>query len=162
MDTTRHLLISVVLSTLIIIIGTAGYVLIEDWGILDALFMTIITISTVGYREVHDVGTVGRIFSIFLIFSGVGFTLYVAAAVVQFMVEGRIRIIMGRRLMPKDAQLIVCQMTNDTIMVRIVEEVLHAFAVFTLPCFKGTNRVIIVKVGIRIINGQGRRITLPH
>ena len=97
MDSTRHLLISAVLSTLIIIIGTAGYMLIEDWGILDALFMTIITISTVGYREVHDVGTVGRIFSIFLIFSGVGFTLYVAAAVVQFMVEGRIRIILGRR-----------------------------------------------------------------
>jgi voltage-gated potassium channel len=86
-----------VLSTLIIIIGTAGYMLIEDWGILDALYMTIITISTVGYREVHDVGEMGRIFSIFLIFSGVGFTLYVAAAVVQFMVEGRIRIIMGRR-----------------------------------------------------------------
>jgi len=97
MDHTRHLIISVVLSTLIIIIGTVGYMLIENWGILDALYMTIITISTVGYREVHDVGAVGRIFSIFLIFSGVGFTLYVAAAVVQFMVEGRIRVIMGRR-----------------------------------------------------------------
>ena len=64
---------------------------------MDALYMTIITISTVGYREVHDVGVAGRVFSIFLIFSGVGFTLYVAAAIVQFMVEGRIRIIMGRR-----------------------------------------------------------------
>ena len=97
MDHTRHLIISVVLSTLIVIIGTVGYMFIENWGILDALYMTIITISTVGYREVHDVGVVGRIFSIFLIFSGVGFTLYVAAAVVQFMVEGRIRVIMGRR-----------------------------------------------------------------
>ncbi len=101
MDSTRHLLISVVLSALIIILGTAGYMLIEDWGILDALYMTVITISTVGYREVHDVGAVGRIFSIFLIFSGVGFTLYVAAAVVQFMVEGRIRVIMGRRRLDK-------------------------------------------------------------
>jgi voltage-gated potassium channel len=36
-----------------------------------------------------------------LVFSGVGFTLYVAAAVVQFMVEGRIRIIMGRRRLNK-------------------------------------------------------------
>lgn len=101
MDSTRHLLISVVLSALIIILGTAGYMLIEDWGILDALYMTVITIPTVGYREVHDVGAVGRIFSIFLIFSGVGFTLYVAAAVVQFMVEGRIRVIMGRRRLDK-------------------------------------------------------------
>jgi voltage-gated potassium channel len=71
--------------------------IIEGWGLWDALYMTVITISTVGYREVHDVGLPGRVFSIFLIFSGVGFTMYVAAAVVQFMVEGRIRIIMGRR-----------------------------------------------------------------
>ena len=101
MNTTRHLAISVVLSSLIIILGTVGYMLIEGWGLLDALYMTIITISTVGYREVHDVGVVGRIFSIFIIFSGVGFTLYVAGAVVQFMVEGRIRIIMGRRRLDK-------------------------------------------------------------
>ena len=101
MNTTRHLAISVVLSSLIIILGTFGYMLIEGWGILDALYMTVITISTVGYREVNDIGVPGRIFSIFLIFSGVGFTLYVAAAVVQFMVEGRIRIIMGRRRLDK-------------------------------------------------------------
>ncbi len=97
MNTTRHLAISIVLMSLIIIIGTVGYMMLEGWGTLDALYMTIITISTVGYREVHDVGVAGRVFSIFLIFSGVGFTLYVAAAIVQFMVEGRIRIIMGRR-----------------------------------------------------------------
>jgi voltage-gated potassium channel len=70
---------------------------IEDWRFLDALYMTIITISTVGYREVNQVGDVGRIFTILLVASGVGFTLYVAGAVVQFMVEGRIRIILGRR-----------------------------------------------------------------
>jgi voltage-gated potassium channel len=63
--------------------------------------MTVITISTVGFREVKQVGEGGRIFTIFLVFSGVGFTLYVAAAVVQFMVEGRIRIIMGRRRLAK-------------------------------------------------------------
>jgi voltage-gated potassium channel len=51
----------------------------------------------VGYREVNQVGDVGRIFTILLVASGVGFTLYVAGAVVQFMVEGRIRIILGRR-----------------------------------------------------------------
>jgi voltage-gated potassium channel len=46
---------------------------------------------------VNQVGDVGRIFTILLVASGVGFTLYVAGAVVQFMVEGRIRIILGRR-----------------------------------------------------------------
>jgi len=59
--------------------------------------MTIITISTVGFEEIHPVGTVGRVFTIWLVIFGVGFTLYVAAAMVQFLVEGQIRAILGRR-----------------------------------------------------------------
>jgi len=85
----------------IVIFGTAGYIVIESWGFLDALYMTIITISTVGYSEVHHVRQAGRLFTILLVFFGVGFTLYIAAAVVQFMVEGRIRIILGRRRLEK-------------------------------------------------------------
>jgi len=101
MNSTRHLAISIALSLLILFIGTAGYMIIEDWRFLDALYMTVITISTVGYREINQVGDVGRIFTIILVSVGVGFTLYVAAAVVQFMVEGRIRIILGRRRLDK-------------------------------------------------------------
>ena len=71
--------------------------IIEGWRFLDALYMTVITISTVGYREINQIGDVGRVFTILLVAIGVGFTLYVAAAVVQFMVEGRLRIILGRR-----------------------------------------------------------------
>ena len=85
----------------IVIFGTTGYIVIEGWGFLDALYMTIITISTVGYSEVHHVSKAGRLFTILLVFFGVGFTLYIAAAVVQFMVEGRIRIILGRRRLEK-------------------------------------------------------------
>jgi len=71
---------------------------IESWSFLDALYMTVITISTVGFREVHQVDdSVGRVYTILLVMFGVGFTLYVTSAVVQFMVEGRIRVIMGRR-----------------------------------------------------------------
>ena len=74
---------------------------IEGWNLLDALYMTIITVSTVGYSEVHQISKAGRLFTILLVFFGVGFTLYIAAAVVQFMVEGRIRIILGRRRLEK-------------------------------------------------------------
>ena len=42
-------------------------------------------------------GEAGRAFNMILIFFGLGTTTYVAASVVQFMVEGRIRAIMGRR-----------------------------------------------------------------
>lgn len=101
MNKTRHLAISIALSLLILVTGTAGYMIIEDWRFLDALYMTIITISTVGYREVNQIGDIGRVFTIFLVLIGVGFTFYVMAAVVQFMVEGRVRIIMGRRRLDK-------------------------------------------------------------
>lgn len=101
MEGTRHLFISISISILILVLGTAGYMMIEGWQFIDAFYMTVITISTVGFREVKQVGEGGRIFTIFLVFSGVGFTLYVAAAVVQFMVEGRIRIILGRRRLDK-------------------------------------------------------------
>jgi voltage-gated potassium channel len=98
---TRHLIISISISILILAAGTIGYMTIEGWPFIDAFYMTVITISTVGFKEVNQVGEAGRIFTIFLVFSGVGFTLYVAAAVVQFMVEGRIRVIMGRRRLDK-------------------------------------------------------------
>ena len=56
--------------------GVAGYVLIEHWSLLDALFMTVITVTTVGYREVHPLSTLGQIITIVLIFVGVGAVLY--------------------------------------------------------------------------------------
>jgi len=97
MNSTRHLAVSIILAFLILVIGTIGYMVIEGWGFMDALYMTVITISTVGYSEVRPVDAVGRIFTMFIVLTGVGFSLYVAGAVVQFMVEGRIRQILGRR-----------------------------------------------------------------
>jgi voltage-gated potassium channel len=92
-----HFLIIVMLLLFIVAAGTTGFELIEGWGFMDALYMTVITISTVGYQEIRPLGETGRIFNMVLIFFGLGTTTYVAASVVRFMVEGRIRAIMGRR-----------------------------------------------------------------
>lgn len=81
--------------------GTIGYVIIEGWDVLDAFYMTVITLSTVGYGEVHQVSFTGRLFTILLVFLGVGFTLYVISALVQFVLEGQIRKILGRRRLDK-------------------------------------------------------------
>jgi voltage-gated potassium channel len=69
----------------IIASGTAGYVIIEGWGLWDALYMTVITVTTVGYKEVHDLSRGGQIFTVLLALSGVGTVLYIftlAAAVI--------------------------------------------------------------------------------
>ena len=97
MSTSRHLIVSNLLLLFIIAFGTAGYMTIEGWSLIDSAYMTIITITTVGFGEIHSVSEAGRLYTIFLIFLGGGFFIYVGGAVVQFMVEGRIRTILGRK-----------------------------------------------------------------
>jgi len=90
------LIIAVCLSMLLLTIGTVGYMLIEGWSFMDGLYMTVITLATVGYGEVHSISQAGRLFTVILIVLGVGFTLYVIGNVVQFLVEGQIRTVLGR------------------------------------------------------------------
>jgi voltage-gated potassium channel len=93
----KQTLISIALSIVLIGIGCTGYMVIERWPFFDALYMTIITLATVGYGEVHAVSLTGRVFTVLLIMLGVGFFLYVAGGIIQFLVEGRIRLVLGRR-----------------------------------------------------------------
>jgi voltage-gated potassium channel len=72
----------------LIVIGTAGYMAIEQWSFLDALFMTVTTITTVGYREVHPLDTQGRIFTIGLVLFGVGTAFYLLTTFVALVIEG--------------------------------------------------------------------------
>ena len=101
MKSIRHLELCILLLILIIMFGVTGYMTIEDWGFLDALYMTVTTLTTVGYDEVHKVSDLGRMFTIFFIIIGVVYFLYIAGAVVQFVVEGQIRTILGRRSLEK-------------------------------------------------------------
>ncbi|NVM21993.1 MAG: potassium channel protein [Desulfobacterales bacterium] len=87
-----------------LLVGTMGYMFIEGWPFMDALYMTVITLGTVGYNEVRTVSPGGRIFTMIIIIVGVGFVFYVAGSVIQFMMEGRIREILGRRKLEKDIQ----------------------------------------------------------
>ncbi len=81
----------------VISVGITGYMLIEGWGFLESLYMTIITITTVGFAELKPLSHHGRIFTIFLIFSGVGIIAYTLGRIAQAMVEFQIMSILGRR-----------------------------------------------------------------
>ena len=113
MDRTTHLIITILVSAILVALGTAGYVLIEGWPVLDSLYMTVITFSTVGFGEIRQLSPAGRIFTLILIVLGVGFVAYVIGNVIQFLVEGRIRLILGRHKLDKkidrmNSHYIVC------------------------------------------------------
>ncbi|MFH1243493.1 MAG: NAD-binding protein [Pseudomonadota bacterium] len=87
----------VIMLVMVVFIGTIGYMVIDKWQFLDALYMTVITITTVGYGEIRHVSEPGRIFTIFIIFLGMGILAYTLGMVAQAMVDFQVRSILGRR-----------------------------------------------------------------
>jgi len=68
--------------------GVIGYVVIEDYSWLDALYMTSLTVSTVGFMEVHPLSSSGRIFTIFLILFNISIFTYFITVISRFVFDG--------------------------------------------------------------------------
>ncbi len=101
MDPVRHLKISMVVMLLLVSLGTSGYMSIEGWRFIDALYMTVITLGTVGFKEVHDLSDGGKFFTMGLIVVGVSVLGYIVGSLAQIMFEGQIQRIMGRKKVEK-------------------------------------------------------------
>jgi len=89
--------LAVLLTTLVI--GTVGYMAIEGWSFIDALFMAVTTVTTVGYGEINPLSTAGRYFSITLIAFGVGSISYVLTSLAATLFEGYVNQRWERRRM---------------------------------------------------------------
>lgn len=93
--------------------GTVGYIVLQGWRFVDALYMTVITLSTVGFREVRPLDDTGRLFTLTLIAIGVGLVLITVTVVAQWVLEGHLgertrRNRMQRRIDTMSEHLIVC------------------------------------------------------
>jgi voltage-gated potassium channel len=62
--------------------------LIEGYGFLDAVYMTVITIATVGFGEVNPLSDGGKIFTVFLIIISFGIFGYVVSSITRLIFEG--------------------------------------------------------------------------
>ncbi|MFH1146465.1 MAG: potassium channel protein [Pseudomonadota bacterium] len=98
----RKILLGIPILIAIIAFGTTGYIFLEDWGVQDALYMTIITLTTVGFGEVHPLSPAGRIFTMVLILMGVGCVFYIFGALTRVVIEGEIKAVLGRRKLEKN------------------------------------------------------------
>jgi len=83
----------------VLLVGTVGFMYLEEMSPVDSLYMTVITLSTVGFGEVNPLHSEGRTFVMFLIIFGVGLAGYTATVVGQMVLEGQIREMLGRRKM---------------------------------------------------------------
>jgi len=101
MDPVRHLKISIFVLLMLVSVGTSGFMVIESWRFLDALYMTVITLGTVGFKEIHDLSDNGKIFTMTLIVVGVSVIGYIVGSLAQIMFEGQIQRIMGRKRVEK-------------------------------------------------------------
>ncbi|TKG94774.1 potassium channel protein [Puteibacter caeruleilacunae] len=84
----RTIRMGVFLLTLMLVIGTVGYIVIEDFPLIDAIFMTIITVSTVGFGEVQPLSDAGKLFTSGLIFFSLGTLAYVGSTLASFVLDG--------------------------------------------------------------------------
>ena len=97
----KRLIFSALLILLIVSFGTIGYMGIERWTLLDSFYMTVITLTTVGFKEIHDLSVSGKIFTILLVISGVGTVFYTLGTGAQFVIEGELQRIFGRKRLEK-------------------------------------------------------------
>lgn len=70
------------------LIGTIGYVLIDNYSWFNAFYMTIITVATVGYGEVEPLSNSGKIFTAFLILTSFGTFAYAVSSITKFVFDG--------------------------------------------------------------------------
>ena len=73
---------------LICLIGVIGFMKIEGYSILDAVYMTVITVSTVGFQEVVELSENGRLFTTFLIIASFGTFAYSVSVVTTYVISG--------------------------------------------------------------------------
>ena len=79
-------------------IGTTGYMLIESYNFIDALYMTVITVSTVGFREVFPLSDGGKLFTIFIILSSLGVVAYFLSNLTQSLFKTQLSFFIGGNL----------------------------------------------------------------
>ena len=111
-----------ILTVLTMMAGTLGYVIIDDFGLMDAIYQTGITFTTVGFGEIAPVSDAGRIFTITLIIAGFAtFSSAIGILVAELNRGTIVAILKERRMLYKIARLkkhfVVCYHNDYTLEV---------------------------------------------
>lgn len=72
------------------LVGITGYMYLEAYNFIDALYMTVISITTAGYTEVRPLSPAGRLFTVFLLISSFSTFAYALALITQYIASGEL------------------------------------------------------------------------
>jgi len=111
-----------ILMVLTMFVGTFGYMIIDDFTLMDAIYQTGITFTTVGFGEQAPISSAGRIFTITLIIMGFAiFSMSVGVLVSQINNGDLVRLIKENRMLYQVARLknhyVICYHNEYTIEV---------------------------------------------
>jgi len=111
-----------ILTVFVMLLGTIGYMIIDGFSIMDAIYQTGVTFTTVGFGEIAPISDAGRIFTITLIISGFAvFSSAVGILVAELNKGTIISILKERRMLYKIARLkkhfVVCYHNDYTVEV---------------------------------------------
>jgi len=103
-------------------VGTIGYVMIDNFSLMDAIYQTGITFTTVGFGEIAPISDAGRIFTITLIITGFAvFSLAVGIMVAEINKGELVATLKERSMLYKIARLknhfVICYHNEYTIEV---------------------------------------------
>lgn len=85
----------------LLVMGIVGFVLIEDYTLREALYMTVITLSTVGFAEVKPLSSAGQWFTAFLIVSSFGTFAYAFSVLAQSVFSGDLALYLKEKRLDK-------------------------------------------------------------
>jgi len=111
-----------ILTVLVMLLGTIGYMAIDNFTLMDAIYQTGITFTTVGFGEIAPISNAGRIFTISLIIFGFVVFSIAIGIIAEVVKKGEFqKTVKERRMLYEIARLkhhfVVCYHNEFTIQV---------------------------------------------
>lgn len=132
MNARKQLWIAVICMTFVVILGTIGFMTIEEISLFQAFWMTMITVLTVGYGDAVPVTQAGKVFALLIIPVGVGIVTYAIGVVAAMIIEGNLFHAVRRKKMDKQ----IAQLKNHIIVCgcgRVGLQVVHELQEKNIP-----------------------------
>ncbi|MDR1007242.1 MAG: NAD-binding protein [Campylobacteraceae bacterium] len=116
----KPLRLPLILLVAIMMVGTVGYIVIDDFTLMDAIYQSGSTFTTVGFGEISKISTAGRFFTIGLIVLGFAVFSFSIGVLIDMINKGVLtKLIKERRMLQKIARLknhfVICHHNNFTI-----------------------------------------------